>query len=76
MPMGDALMRFEGCPFPVGPSSCVLLSFALHSLISTAVKKMLDEGFDAPVIRSINSPDYGVTNKRLWKKYGYRVKHL
>jgi uncharacterized phosphosugar-binding protein len=76
MPMGDALMRFEGCPFPVGPSSCVLLSFALHSLISTAVKKMLDEGFDAPVIRSINSPDYGVTNKRLWEKYGHRVKHL
>lgn len=76
MPMGDAVMRFEGCPFPVAPSSGVLLSFALHSLFATAVRKMLDAGLDAPVIRSINTPDCGVTNERLWKRYGGRVKHL
>jgi uncharacterized phosphosugar-binding protein len=76
MPMGDALMYFEGCPFPVGPSSCVLMSFALHSVLSTAVKKLLDEGFDTPVIRSINTPDYGIANARLWERYGQRVKHL
>lgn len=76
MPMGDALLRFEGCPFPVGPSSCVLLSFTLHSIMSTAVARLLEEGFDPPVIRSINTPDFGVANERLWKRYGGRVKHL
>lgn len=76
MPMGDALMRFDGCPFPVGPSSMVLLSFTLHALVATAIRKLLDTGFDAPVIRSINTPDYGVTNQRLWQRYGGRVKHL
>lgn len=76
MPMGDALMYFEGCPFPVGPSSMVLLSFALHALIATAVRKLLETGFDTPVIRSINTPDYGVANQRLWQRYGGRVKHL
>lgn len=76
MPMGDALLRFEGCIFPVAPSSGVLLSFALHALLATATKKLLDAGFDAPVIRSINTPDYGISNARLWQKYGGRVKHL
>src|SRR5690606_21477269 len=76
MPMGDALLRFEGCPFPVGPSSGVLLSFALHALITTAVRMLLDAGVDPPVIRSINTPDFGVANARLWSRYGVRVKHL
>lgn len=76
MPMGDAVMYFEGCRFPVGPSSFVLLSFTLHALISTAIRKLLDGGFAAPVIRSINTPDYGVTNHRLWQRYSERVKHL
>jgi uncharacterized phosphosugar-binding protein len=76
MPMGDAVLRFDGCLFPVGPSSCVLLSFTLHAMVSTAVKRLLDQGFDAPVIRSINTPDYGTSNQRLWERYGSRVKHL
>jgi uncharacterized phosphosugar-binding protein len=76
MPMGDALLRFEGCPFPVGTSSGVLLSFTLHALFATAVRKLLDQGGDPPVIRSINTPDYGVSNMRLWERYGPRVKHL
>ncbi|HOB73683.1 MAG TPA: sugar isomerase domain-containing protein [Phycisphaerae bacterium] len=76
MPMGDALLRFEGCPFPVAPSSGVLLSFTLHALLATATQKLLAAGFDAPVIRSINTPDYGVSNARLWARYGGRVKHL
>lgn len=76
MPMGDAILRFEGCPFPVGPSSCVLLSFTLHALITTAVATLLRDGFDAPVIRSINTPDYGVSNQRLWQHYGPRIRHL
>ncbi len=76
MPMGDALLRFEGCPFPVAPSSGVLLSFALHAMFATATAKLLREGFDAPVIRSINTPDYGITNQRLWDRYAGRVKHL
>ncbi|MEP0841681.1 MAG: sugar isomerase domain-containing protein [Phycisphaerae bacterium] len=76
MPMGDALLGFEGCPFPVAPSSGVLLSFTLHALFATAVERLLRSGFDAPVIRSINTPDYGVSNLRLWRKYSERVKHL
>lgn len=76
MPMGDALLRFESCPFPVAPSSGVLLSFALHAMMATAVSRMLEHGMDAPVIRSINTPDYGISNARLWQKYGGRVKHL
>jgi len=76
MPMGDAVLRFEGCRFPVAPSSGVLLSFALHALFATAVAKLLASGFDAPVIRSINTPDYGISNQRLWEKWGPRIKHL
>ncbi len=76
MPMGDALLRFEGCPFPVGASSNVLLSYTLHAMMSTAVEMLLAEGFDVPVIRSINTPDCGVTNQSLWERYGARVKHL
>jgi uncharacterized phosphosugar-binding protein len=76
MPMGDALLRFEGCPFPVGTSSGVLLSFTVHAMFATATAKLLREGFDAPVIRSINTPDCGVANERLWDRYGGRVKHL
>ena len=56
--------------------SGVLLSFTLHSIMSTAVKRLLGEGFDVPVIRSINTPDFGVANQRLWRRYGGRVKHL
>jgi uncharacterized phosphosugar-binding protein len=44
--------------------------------MSTAVALLLEEGFDPPVIRSINTPDFGVANERLWKRYGGRVKHL
>jgi uncharacterized phosphosugar-binding protein len=76
MPMGDAVLRFERCIFPVAPSSGVLLSFTLHALFATAVKMLLDAGADPPVIRSINTPDFGVANQRLWTRYGVRVKHL
>jgi len=54
----------------------VLLSFALHGLMATAISGLLEAGFDAPVIRSINTPDYGIANERLWNRYGKRIKHL
>jgi uncharacterized phosphosugar-binding protein len=53
-----------------------LLSFTLHAIMITTVDRLLKDGFDPPVIRSINTPDYGIANQRLWRKYSGRVKHL
>lgn len=53
-PPGDALVKLEGLPPPVGASTGVIGALILHAIVVQAVKNLLERGITPPVFFSGN----------------------
>ena len=76
VPVGDAILEVKGMKTKIAPVSTIICSTILHSIMSEAVKMLLDEGIEPPVWLSANVPGGDEFNKKYIKKYKYRIKHL
>jgi uncharacterized phosphosugar-binding protein len=71
---GDAMIKMEGLPMPVGAGSGVAGLFILHTIIVQTAQNLLDRGFQPPVFMSGNLDGSDEYNNRLMDRYKKRVK--
>lgn len=73
-PKGDAMVRLEGLPVPVGAGSGVAGMFILHTIIVQAIQDLQERGLRPPVFMSGNLDGADEFNKALLERYRGRVK--
>lgn len=73
-PKGDAMVRLEGLPVPVGAGSGVAGMFILHTIIVQAIQDLQERGLKPPVFMSGNLDGADEFNKALLEHYRGRVK--
>ncbi len=71
---GDAMIRMEGLPMPVGAGSGVAGLFILHTIIVQAIQTLLDRGVTPPVFMSGNLDGAELVNIPLRERYKGRIK--
>ncbi len=71
---GDAMIRMEGLPMPVGAGSGVAGMFILHTIIVQTVQNLLERGIQPPVFMSGNLDGSDEYNNHLMEHYKKRVK--
>lgn len=76
VPVGDALIKIEGCEQNIAPISTIIISFVLHSLTIRTVEKLIAKGFTPPVWRSGNIPGGDEANAGYKAKMLGRIKHM
>lgn len=71
---GDAMIRMEGLPMPVGAGSGIAGLFILHTIIVQTIQTLLDRGIKPPVFMSGNLDGADLINIPLRDRYKGRVK--
>ena len=71
---GDAMIRMEGLPMPVGAGSGIAGLFILHTVIVQTIQTLLDRGIQPPVFMSGNLDGADLVNIPLRDRYKGRVK--
>ena len=71
---GDAMIRMEGLPMPVGAGSGVAGLLILHTIIVQTIQTLLDRGIQPPVFMSGNLDGSEKINIPLRERYQGRVK--
>ena len=71
---GDAMIRMEGLPMPVGAGSGVTGLYILHTIIVQTIQTLLDRGIKPPVFMSGNLDGADLINIPLRERYKGRVK--
>lgn len=51
-PVGEALVKLEGLPQPVGPASTILAAYILNALVVQVAANLLEKGITLPVLWS------------------------
>ena len=73
---GDALVRMEGLPQAVGPTSTVVGAALLNAWVARTAEKLLERGIEPPVFISANLDGGDQHNRRLLDKYRGRLTYL
>lgn len=73
---GDALLSHARMPAKFGPSSTILGSFILQSVLVEAIELMLEAGVEVPVFQSGNIPGADEYNQHLIEKYAQKIPTL
>jgi uncharacterized phosphosugar-binding protein len=76
LPYGDAVIKIDGCPQKVGPTSTICNVFAINLLIAETVKQLVAKGVEPPIWTSANLPGGDEKNRNLEEKYIPLIKHL
>lgn len=76
MPLGDAVVKFEGLEQKVAPVSTLVNCFTLNLLVIETVRELLKKGHKPPIWMSGNMPGGDEANREYEKKYIGRIKHL
>lgn len=76
LPVGDAIVEFEGTGIKTGSTSTFCNCFAMNCLSIAVIECMLERGMKPPVLVSANMPGGDEHNRSLELKYGPRNKHL
>ncbi len=73
---GDAALLVDGVETLIAPTSTVVGVALLHSLVYTAVTRLVEKGVEPPVFISANVSSGGDHNDRLLEQYRQRLRHL
>lgn len=73
---GDALLEIRGVPFRVGPSSTLLMSFALNALVCRTAEVLAGRGIEPEIWVGGNQVGGDAITKKYLAKYGLQIKHL
>ena len=71
---GDAMIRMEGLPMPVGAGSGVAGLLIMHTIIVQTIQALLDRGIQPPVFMSGNLDGAEKINVPLRERYQGRIK--
>jgi len=71
---GDAMIKMEGLPMPVGAGSGIAGLYILHTIIVQSIQTLLDRGIKPPVFMSGNLDGADLVNVPLRERYKGRVK--
>ncbi|MCR8847563.1 SIS domain-containing protein [Rossellomorea sp. SC111] len=71
--VGDAVLTDERVAVPFSPSSTVVGSAILNSIMAGAIEHMAERGFEPPIFISGNVDGAGDHNERLIEKYRGRI---
>lgn len=72
-PKGDALLSLDGFPVPFSPGSTIAGAYIIQTILSTAIKIMVNKGITPPVFLSGNLEGGDEHNKKLIEKYKNRI---
>ena len=70
---GDAVMRLEGFPERVAPSSTAVGAALLNAVVARTVELLLDWGITPPVFISSNVPGGDEHNDKIMREYGAQI---
>ena len=73
---GDAVVRYEGLPGRVAPTSILAGSYIINCLVCRVVELFLAKGLAPPVYMSANVPGGDEHNRALEAKYRGRIRGL
>ncbi|MCC7128906.1 MAG: hypothetical protein B6D39_07220 [Anaerolineae bacterium UTCFX2] len=71
---GDAMIKMDGLPMPVGAGSGVAGLFIMHTIIVQATQYLLERGIQPPVFMSGNLDGSDEYNNSLLERYKNRIK--
>lgn len=74
MPLGDAVVEFEGLAARVAPTSTIALSYTLNSMVIETVRVLKERGVDPPVWISANLPGGEEAGRKYVEKYRSRIR--
>lgn len=74
MPLGDAVVEFEGLLPRVAPVSTLVLSYTLNLMVIETVRLVREQGHEAPVWTSANMPGGMEAGRKLLEKYRSRIR--
>jgi uncharacterized phosphosugar-binding protein len=74
--VGDAVVKLDGLPQAVGPTSTIVGAALLNTLVVEIVARLLQRGIEPPVFLSANLDAGDAYNKRLLDKYKGRLNYL
>lgn len=74
--VGDAVVKLDGLPQAVAPTSTVIGAALLNALVVEIVERLLQRGIEPPVFLSANLDAGDAHNKRLLDKYKGRLNYL
>lgn len=72
-PKGDALLLLEGFAMPFAPGSTIAGAYIIQTILSVAIKIMIDKGLTPPVFLSGNLEGGDEHNNKLIEKYKNRI---
>ena len=75
-PVGDSLLKIDGCDIPFAPVSNIVDFYIAHWLEIETIKKCVAKGITPPIWSSANTPGGDQINAEYIKKYLPRVKCL
>ncbi len=74
MPLGDAVVEFEGLLPRVAPVSTLVLSYTLNLMVIETVRLLKERGIEPPVWTSGNMPGGEEAGRKLLEKYRPRIR--
>lgn len=74
VPVGDAVLTFDGMSAPVAAASTALGAALMNALVAQTVEAMLAAGQQPPAIVSMNVPGGDQRNVELAERYGPRLR--
>lgn len=74
MPLGDAVVEFEGVAARVAPTSTLVMSYTLNLMVIETVRLLKERGFEPPVWTSGNMPGGQEAAQKLLEKYRSRIR--
>lgn len=74
--IGDAAVSINGLPEKIGPTSTAVGTALINAIIIDAVNKMLDDGFQPPVLMSANLDGGDEHNARIFKEYADNIFYM
>ncbi len=74
VPVGDALLEFDGLDAPVAAASTALGAALMNAIVAQTTEELLATGHKPPVIVSMNIPGGDDRNSELAERYGPRLR--
>jgi len=75
-PYGDALVKVEGHPAPVGPASTILSSVAIDLLLISVTEELIERNYEPPILKNANVVGGVEYNEKYMKKYFKQIPEL
>jgi uncharacterized phosphosugar-binding protein len=71
--LGNSLINIPKTALKIGASSTIMGSLLVNMLMITAIEKIIAEGMEPPILKSMNLDNADEYNNKLMEKYDKRI---